>query len=101
MKRGIIASALMMALSSTIGPLAAKADTDFSRCVLPETVKATKNLADFPSPIAREMPGLGASDGPIFTDASRQRSLTLRAFSVYSPALRQSCFPENHLFPRN
>jgi hypothetical protein len=49
--------------------LPAQADTDFSQCRLPERVNMTKNLADIPSPILARMPGLGAVNDAILSDA--------------------------------
>lgn len=60
---------LSLGLFALVGFNRAWAYTDFSKCVLPKTVKTTLNLADIPAPILAQMPGLGAADGPIRTDA--------------------------------
>lgn len=52
-----------------IGLLPAQASSDFSQCSLPKGVVMTKNLADIPSPVLAEMPGLGAANDAILSDA--------------------------------
>jgi hypothetical protein len=52
-----------------IGSVPAQADTDFSRCGLPRGVIMTKNLADIPSPVLARMPGLGAANDSILSEA--------------------------------
>lgn len=52
-----------------LGFLPARADTDFSQCHLPERVLMTKNLADIPSSILTQLPGLGAAHDAILSDA--------------------------------
>jgi hypothetical protein len=52
-----------------IGVLPAQADTDFSQCSLPKRVVMTKNLADIPSPVLARLPGLGAANDAILSNA--------------------------------
>jgi hypothetical protein len=52
-----------------IGSLSAQAGTDFPQCGLPKRVIMTKNLADIPSPILARLPGLGAANDAILSDA--------------------------------
>jgi|SRR5665213_3122738 len=52
-----------------IGALPAQAGTDLSRCSLPKRVIMTKNLADIPSPVLAQLPGLGAANDSILSDA--------------------------------
>src|SRR3984957_14901068 len=52
-----------------IGALPAQAGIDFSQCGLSKRVIMTKNLADIPSPILARLPGLGAANDAILSDA--------------------------------
>ena len=52
-----------------IAVLPAQADTDFSKCNLPRGVTMTKSLADIPSPVLAQLPGLGAVHDAILSDA--------------------------------
>jgi hypothetical protein len=52
-----------------LGASPAQADTNFSRCGLPKRVIMTKNLADIPSPVLAQLPGLGATHDAILSDA--------------------------------
>ena len=62
-------SALIVGSLIWIGALPAHADTDFSKCSLPKRVTMTKNLGDIPQPVLAQMPGLGAANDSILTDA--------------------------------
>ncbi|HEX4105166.1 MAG TPA: hypothetical protein VHX92_02945, partial [Rhizomicrobium sp.] len=62
-------SSLIAGLLVGIGLLPARADTDFSQCRLPTRVTMTKNLADIPSAVLAQLPGLGAAGEPILSDA--------------------------------
>lgn len=59
--------ALLIGIFVSAYASAPKADTGVSQCSVP--ARATKKLADIPAPILAKMPGLGAPDGPIRTDA--------------------------------
>ena len=52
-----------------VGASPAQADTDFARCDLPKRIAMTKNLADIPSAILAKLPGLGAANDAILSDA--------------------------------
>jgi hypothetical protein len=69
MKRLVLTAVLMMACLNAGDASPAVAATVNSNCSLPASVKATSQLADLPSRILRQMPGLGPADGPIRTDA--------------------------------
>jgi hypothetical protein len=61
--------ALILGSLVWIGGWPAKAGTDFSQCNLPKRVIMTKNLADIPSSILAQLPGLGAANDAILSDA--------------------------------
>jgi len=52
-----------------IASLPAQASTDFSQCGLSKRVIMTKTLADIPSPVLARLPGLGAANDSILSDA--------------------------------
>ena len=52
-----------------IGTLPVQADSDFSQCRLPGRVVMTKNLADIPSAVLAQLPGMGAVHDAILSDA--------------------------------
>jgi hypothetical protein len=64
-----IFSALIVGSLVGIASLPAQAGIDFSRCGLPKRVIMTKNLADIPSPVLAQLPGLGAVHDSILSDA--------------------------------
>jgi hypothetical protein len=61
--------ALILGSLAWIGALPAQAGTDFSQCGLSKRVIMTKNLADIPSPVLARLPGLGAANDSILSNA--------------------------------
>ena len=64
-----ILAALAIGSLVAMGALPAQADTDFSQCHLPARMAMTKNLADIPSPVLAQLPGLGGTHDTILSDA--------------------------------